>query len=159
MAAFESKTPKKHRSFRNTKKNREIEHVTRVPPAARPRILAGAETPPAASTLAPAAVKDEANASGHLAAGVPGLVAGLCEAHRRRGTLPLAQVLEPAIHWADNGYPCDWFMAYSIATDLRWLRRYPASAAVFLAGGYMPSPEGGARIVQRDLADTLRRIA
>src|SRR4249919_2786505 len=35
----------------------------------------------------------------------PGAVASFCEAHQRYGKLPLARCLEPAIHYARDGYP------------------------------------------------------
>ena len=39
----------------------------------------------------------ERSITGHLAAGVPGAVAGLVEAHRRYGRLPLRRLIDPAI--------------------------------------------------------------
>ena len=44
----------------------------------------------------------EASVVGHLAAGVPGSVAGMWEAHQRFGTLPWAELVEPAISLADG---------------------------------------------------------
>ena len=41
---------------------------------------------------------------GSLAVGVPGTVAGIFEAHRRFGTLPLEELLKPVITLAQNGY-------------------------------------------------------
>ncbi|WP_017733923.1 gamma-glutamyltransferase [Nafulsella turpanensis] len=41
---------------------------------------------------------------GHLAAGVPGSVDGMLRAHERFGKLPLAELLEPAIQLAENGF-------------------------------------------------------
>lgn len=42
--------------------------------------------------------------AGHLAAGVPGTVDGLLNAHARLGKLPLAQLINPAIKLAADGY-------------------------------------------------------
>ncbi len=42
----------------------------------------------------------------HLAAGVPGSVLGMWEAHRRHGTLPWSELVAPAIRLAE-GYPLD----------------------------------------------------
>ena len=53
-------------------------------------------------------VKDRSNEIGYLAAGVPGLVAGLCHAHLRFGRLPLPVVMEPAIELAERGFEADW---------------------------------------------------
>jgi gamma-glutamyltranspeptidase/glutathione hydrolase len=93
-----------------------------------------------------------------LAAGVPGLVAGLVEVHRRFGKLPLAKVLEPAIELAENGFPV--YPAMSIAFEDRKavIAQYPATAAIFLkADG--STYKVGETLVQKDLAKTLREIA
>jgi gamma-glutamyltranspeptidase/glutathione hydrolase len=39
---------------------------------------------------------------GHLAAGVPGSVAGMWEAHRRFGSLPWAELIRPALNLAEG---------------------------------------------------------
>src|SRR5271155_4098119 len=46
----------------------------------------------------------EASTVGYLSTGVPGTVAGLVEAQRRFGKLPLRQVMVPAIRFASQGY-------------------------------------------------------
>ncbi len=69
--------------------------------------------------------------TGHLAAGVPGSVAGLFEAHRRFGRLPWRQVVEPAIDLADKGFVVTRDFAGSVRADSLRLARYPASAALF----------------------------
>ena len=43
--------------------------------------------------------------AGHLASGVPGSVDGMVEAHTKYGTMPWAQLVQPAIDIALNGYP------------------------------------------------------
>ena len=98
----------------------------------------------------------DASVVGHLAAGVPGSVAGMWEAHRRFGSLPWATLLEPSIALAD-GLVMHERLAESLAEYAGRLRRYPATAAVFLPGGRPPAL--GERFVQADLAATLRRIA
>jgi len=50
------------------------------------------------------AVIDGLSRSGHLAAGVPGAVAGLVSAHERYGTLPLADLIAPAVRLAGEGF-------------------------------------------------------
>jgi len=136
-----------------------VDFAPRAPAAARPEMFEVLDRPARPTSLAPADVKDEANASGHLAAGVPGLVKGLCVAHERWGRLPLAQVMEPAIHWAENGFVCDWYTGYMIVADLKWFRRYPEAARIYAPGGYLPDAYTGEKIIQRDQAATLRRIA
>ena len=110
------------------------------------------------------AVKGEENQLGHRAVGVPGVVAGLCLAHERFGALPRERVMEPAIGLAAEGFEVDWYTSLILGLDLDVIVRFPRVAAVFLRGGAFPPrpsvllsvPD---RIVQRDLADTLRRIA
>jgi gamma-glutamyltranspeptidase / glutathione hydrolase len=109
-------------------------------------------------------VKDEANQIGHRAVGVPGVVAGLCRAHARFGVLGREAVMEPAIALASQGFEADWYTSLILGLDLALIARFPRAAAIFLSGGVVPPrpsvllsvPD---RIVQRDLADTLRRIA
>ncbi|HEU0014971.1 MAG TPA: gamma-glutamyltransferase [Longimicrobium sp.] len=101
-------------------------------------------------------VADSLSLVGHLASGVPGSVAGMWEAHRRFGALPWAELVAPAIALAE-GIVVHERLAGSLRTYEERLRRYPATAAVFLSGGR--APRVGERLVQRDLAETLRRIA
>jgi len=95
--------------------------------------------------------------TGHLAAGVPGSVAGLAEAHQRYGRLPWAEVLAPAVRLAGAGFPLDTARARGIASAAERLGRFPASARQFLPNGRAPAP--GDRFVQPDLARTLAAIA
>ena len=103
-------------------------------------------------------VEGEANESGHLSVGVPGVTAGLCKAHALFGTLPLEQLLEPAIHYAEEGFDLDWRTALTISDSMAELSAKPGAAAVFLPGG-RPPRSGVERLVQRDLGRTLRAVA
>ncbi len=94
--------------------------------------------------------------AGYLASGVPGSVAGMWEAHRRFGSLSWTELVQPAIHLAD-GIVVHARLAGSLQAYENRLRRYPATAAAFLPGGR--APRVGERLVQSDLAATLRRIA
>jgi len=95
---------------------------------------------------------------GHLASGVPGSVAGLVEAHRKFGRLPLAQVIAPAIELAGQGFLVDEYRSASIEGYRAQLYLFPASRRYFLpdSGGHAPAP--GTRLVQQDLARTLTAI-
>jgi gamma-glutamyltranspeptidase/glutathione hydrolase len=93
---------------------------------------------------------------GHLAAGVPGSVAGMWEAHRRFGSLPWAELVQPAVNLAE-GIVVHERLAQSLQAHEARLQRYPATAASLLHNGR--APRVGDRLVQPDLADTLRRIA
>ena len=77
--------------------------------------------------------------TGHLAAGVPGAVAGLTEAQHRFGRLPFAQVIAPAIRLAREGFLVDEYRSQSIAGDSARLARFPASRASFLPDGAPPA--------------------
>jgi gamma-glutamyltranspeptidase / glutathione hydrolase len=94
--------------------------------------------------------------TGALAAGVPGAVAGLTEAHHRYGHLSLARLLEPAIRLARDGFPVDEYRSESIRGDSARLAGFAASRASFLPGGRPPAP--GTILRQTDLAATLQAI-
>jgi gamma-glutamyltranspeptidase/glutathione hydrolase len=95
--------------------------------------------------------------TGHLASGVPGSVAGMAEAHQRFGSLPWADLVEPAIRLARDGFTIREKHQRSIARKADTLGWFPASAEVFLPGGEVPEP--GTLFRQPDLARTLRAIA
>lgn len=98
----------------------------------------------------------EASVTGHLAAGVPGAVAGLTEAHRRFGRLPFSTVIGPAIRLANDGFPVDEYRSLSVAGDSARLALFPASAAGFLPEGRPPAP--GSTLRQVELGSTLEAI-
>ena len=104
------------------------------------------------------------NPSGHKSVMVPSQVAGLCAAHERYGSLPLTEVMAPAITLAEEGVPVDRTMMKYIVDSAALLRRFPATAAVFLKDGLSlragSAPwNPGDILVRKDLAQTLRRIA
>jgi gamma-glutamyltranspeptidase / glutathione hydrolase len=92
---------------------------------------------------------------GHLAAGVPGAVAGLWEAHRRFGNLPWDRLVQPAVELAE-GFEVSEELARSIRGSQRSLALYEGTREIFLPGGEPPSP--GTIFRQTDLARTLERI-
>ena len=93
---------------------------------------------------------------GHLAAGVPGSVAGLHEAWKKYGSLPWAALIAPAIRLAE-GHVIDSARSRSIGWERDLLARFPASRAQFLVSDSAPKP--GTRWRQPDLARTLRLIS
>ena len=97
----------------------------------------------------------EASVEGHRAVGVPGTVAGLWEAHRRHGSLPWADLVAPAIRLAE-GLVIRERLARSLAMIDTALNDFPAAARIFLPAGRVL--RAGDTLVQRDLAETLRRI-
>lgn len=102
-------------------------------------------------------VRDRLNVVGPKAVAVPGALAGWCEALARFGTLPLAEVLEPAIRLAERGFVVSPYLSTCVADCAADLKRDPGLTALFLPGG-QPIP-AGARLVQADYAKSLRLIA
>jgi gamma-glutamyltranspeptidase/glutathione hydrolase len=93
---------------------------------------------------------------GPLAVAVPGLVAGVLDLHARRGSLPLAKLLAPAIALARDGLVVSHGLASACADRKAVLARDPAAARIFLPGG--EPLKAGDRLVQEDLARTLEAI-
>jgi gamma-glutamyltranspeptidase / glutathione hydrolase len=91
---------------------------------------------------------------GWRAAGVPGTVRGLELVHKKYGHKPWAELLNPAVELASEGYP----VSYSFDASLRGegttklLSRFPESKRIFLSAHY------GDKLVQPELAATLKRI-
>src|SRR5215211_7051586 len=93
---------------------------------------------------------------GAASVAVPGALAGLDEAHRRFGTLPWAELLEPAIALARNGVELTGPQAYLHAILDVILRHTEEGRRLF--GGDAPLP-AGAVLVQPELADVLAVFA
>src|SRR5215207_1764622 len=95
--------------------------------------------------------------SGHLAVAVPGTVSGLETALARYGTMPRAELIAPALRLAEQGFVLEQGDADVFAAAGDALKADPATAAIFLDEGRPWT--AGRRLVQRDLAGTLRQIA
>lgn len=138
-----------------------VDYFSRAPRAAKPdmyELTEGAK----ASVVGFTGVKDEANAYGPLSVAVPGMVAGMAAALERFGTKELAETIAPAIRFAEEGFPIDWYRGMLLASQETLLRRDAETARIFLKDGVAPAPLFGKplpRIMQPDLARTLRRIA
>jgi len=94
-----------------------------------------------------------------LAVGVPGTVAGLALAEEKYGSgkLSLADLIAPAIDLAQEGFPVEDDIADSLPGARARLGRWPSTVSVFFEGSDVLHE--GARLIQPDLADTLRAIA
>ncbi len=101
--------------------------------------------------------RDDANDIGHLAVGVPGSVASYQELARRGATLPWTTLMAPAIRAAEEGYRVTRLQQAMIRRGEEHLRRFPASADVFLPDGQVP--ELGSVIRRSDYGQTLRELA
>jgi len=121
------------------------------------------ETAPAAATrdmYRQPGVPADASLVGPLAVATPGFVAGCVVALERWGSLPLAQVLAPAIALAEQGFPIGRYHARMIeAMRARGVQtRFPETARIqFPPEGTLARP--GWRLVQPELGTTLRQIA
>jgi gamma-glutamyltranspeptidase/glutathione hydrolase len=99
----------------------------------------------------------DASLVGHLASGVPGTVSGMWMAHESYGSLPWADLLEPAIELAAGFEVSERFLSTLGGGMVRALQRFPTSAAQFLPRDGAP-PLAGDTLRQPDLERTLRRI-
>lgn len=97
------------------------------------------------------------NAIGPLAMAVPGALAGWCQALAQHGTMPLEEVMRPAIRAAAEGFRVTDYLAGAIGDAAADLAGDPGLAATFLPGGAPPAV--GALLRQPELADSLRLIA
>lgn len=90
---------------------------------------------------------------GHKASGVPGTVAGLWAAHQRFGSLPWAELLQPAIALAENG-----FIVHPELEE-RAIESIKDYGAVTNFDEHFGEVRANETFVQKDLAAALRRIA
>jgi len=98
-----------------------------------------------------------ASTKGHLAVGVPGSVAGLEYAREKYGTRPRGALIAPAIGYAEHGFVLDAGDIALLATATDDFKDDAATAAIFLNHGQ--PYKAGDRLVQKDLANSLRLIA
>ena len=94
---------------------------------------------------------------GYQSVAVPGTVAGLELALKTYGKLKLADVLAPAIHLADDGFPVSEKLARQLDGERAELQQFNLSRRIFLNDGKMFHP--GDTFKQPELAATLKRIA
>ncbi|TDE54563.1 gamma-glutamyltransferase family protein [Nonomuraea mesophila] len=95
--------------------------------------------------------------TGLLAATVPGAFGGWMLMLERWGTWSLADVLAPAIHYAEHGVPVlDRISATIESVAGLFTGDWPTSAATWLPGGAAPAP--GTKLANPVLAATYRRL-
>jgi gamma-glutamyltranspeptidase / glutathione hydrolase len=102
-------------------------------------------------------VRPNASLEGHLAAGVPGTIAGLAAAHRQYGKLPWRTVVAPAIRLAREGFIVSEIYTEQAKSKQKLLASNPAARQIFTNNGQLFKP--GERLIQRDLARTLIAVA
>jgi gamma-glutamyltranspeptidase/glutathione hydrolase len=124
----------------------------------RPLVLCAQGPAPRAATISH--YRDELGlrlvpGTGPLAAVVPGAFGGWIAMLREHGTLPFAEVVKYAIHYAEQGYPAVAGVARAIGgVETLFREDWTTSAEV-----YLPAPEPGTLHRNPRLAETYRRLA
>ena len=92
--------------------------------------------------------------------GVPGTVDGLIRALEDHGSgkISLREVLNPAIHLAERGFKLSYFEANRLNAYKDFFKRNKAASKIFIRIDGKPW-EKGQKLIQKDLAKTLKRIA
>ena len=98
-----------------------------------------------------------ASTTGHRAVAVPGTVAGAAALLNAGGTMRFKQVSAPAIRLAEQGITVSAHLQNAIRARLDDLRKDPGARRVFLVDGQVPAL--GSKLLQKDLAETLRLLA
>ena len=88
---------------------------------------------------------------------VPGAFDGWMTLLEKHGTMKLADLLAPAIAYAENGFPVAEKISADWEPEVGKLKQTPAAASTYLVDGGAPKP--GAIFVQKNLARTLRTLA
>jgi gamma-glutamyltranspeptidase/glutathione hydrolase len=124
---------------------------------AEPIVIDYRETAPAAATRTMFA--DGKRPAPVLLVGTPGTVRGLALAHQRFGKLTWKELLAPAVRLADEGFALDAALAASLNRVIARSPDFVELRRVYGKDGGKANWQTGDRLVQKDLAKTLRRIA
>jgi len=95
--------------------------------------------------------------TGPLPVSVPGAVDGWDQLHKKFGKLPFGDLLQPAIKYAEEGFPVTELIAYYLAAGARNLSKYEGFSEVFMPDGRTPAK--GEIFKNKFLANTYRKIA
>jgi len=93
---------------------------------------------------------------GPLPVSVPGCVDGWFELHEKYGKLSISEILEPAIDYAENGFPVTELIAYYMNRSVPFLSKYEGFAEVFAPNG--KAPIKGEIFRNPALANTFKKI-
>jgi gamma-glutamyltranspeptidase / glutathione hydrolase len=99
----------------------------------------------------------EASVIGYRSVAVPGTIAGLALALKTAGTMKLADVMQPAIRLAEQGFPITEKLVREFEEERPGLQRFSVSSHIFLNDG--KRYQLGETFRQPELAQTLKRIA
>lgn len=94
---------------------------------------------------------------GPLSVSVPGCVSGWHEMHQKFGKLPVRDILAPAIHYAETGFPLTEVIAYYWAQNAARLSVYPGFSETFFVNGR--TPQKGEIFKNPRLANTYKSLA
>ena len=106
---------------------------------------------------------DSLPAFGDIPVSVPGAVDGWFEMHGKFGTLPMSEILAPAIDYAENGFPVSPVIARYLELNLarfereiEFINEFENARQTYFKTG---APKAGEIFKNPDLAKTYRRLA
>ncbi|OLF52942.1 gamma-glutamyltransferase [Pseudomonas chlororaphis] len=102
-------------------------------------------------------VVPDLSTKGHLAVGVPGTVSGMELARDKYGTMKRADLIAPAIKYAEEGFTLEQGDVDLLETATEQFKQDQDARAIFLRDGQ--PLQVGQKLVQKDLAKTLREIS
>ncbi len=100
---------------------------------------------------------DKIPAYGPLPVTIPGTVDGWFALHEKFGSKPMSDILQPAINYANSGFPVTELIAFYMELTSRRFKDYPNFADVWMPTGKTPST--GEVFKNPALANTLSQIA
>ncbi len=93
---------------------------------------------------------------GPLPVSVPGTVDGWFEMHKKFGSMKMQEILQPAIMYAENGFPVTELISYYLNRSAAFMDKYPNFKQVYMPKG--AAPKKGEVFKNPQLANTLRTI-
>lgn len=87
---------------------------------------------------------------------VPGMVDAWWQVWEKYGKLPWEKLLDPAIAYAENGFPISRNLLFWMRKDEAFIRASEQLSALYMANGELLKE--GDRLVQKDMAHTLRMV-
>ena len=105
----------------------------------------------------PSKFSEESKQVGILAALVPGNVAGWFALQEAYGTMEPERLFQPAIDYAENGFPVTEISSHMMAGSAPRLAKFPSGSIILDNAGQAPAP--GSRLKMPQLANSLRQIA
>ncbi len=105
----------------------------------------------------PSRFTEETKETGVLAPLVPGNVAGWLTLHETYGLLDRERIFQPAIDYAEYGFPVTQLNSRMMAQSTPRLSRFPSASIILDSSGQPPKP--GTRLKMPQLAESLRTIS